>query len=207
MLVANSKVAALEAALAARSVEAVQLRRHLHSARQAVDPHIIQARAGCHSTPDAGCTPPVRHCCSVAPPPAVTSQRRLARQFVRACPTEPSSPLTQPYADAFSCGWDRLCWACVAGLMRKAALAVTAGPNGASSTASLTDLAVLQSADLHRLRLFITRVPSVYPSVRCAPIPIRLAVFCSRTTFYEVMARMAAWVRVCRCGSCCWTPQ
>ncbi len=49
MLVANSKVAALEAALAARSVEAVQLRRHLHSARQAVDPHIIQARAGCNA--------------------------------------------------------------------------------------------------------------------------------------------------------------
>ena len=47
MLVANSKVAALEAALAARSVEAVKLMRHLHSARQAVDPHIIQARAGC----------------------------------------------------------------------------------------------------------------------------------------------------------------
>ena len=44
MLVANSKVAALEAALAARSVEQVQLRRHLHAARQALDPHIIQAR-------------------------------------------------------------------------------------------------------------------------------------------------------------------
>ena len=41
---ANSKVAALEATLAARSVEQVQLRRHLHAARQALDPHIIQAR-------------------------------------------------------------------------------------------------------------------------------------------------------------------
>ena len=45
VLVANSKVAALEAALAARSVEQVAMRRHLHAARQALDPHIIQARA------------------------------------------------------------------------------------------------------------------------------------------------------------------
>ena len=44
VLVANSKVAALEAALAARSVEQVAMRRHLHAARQALDPHIIQAR-------------------------------------------------------------------------------------------------------------------------------------------------------------------
>jgi len=46
--VANSKVAALEAALAARSVEQVAMRRHLHAARQALDPHIIQARAQLH---------------------------------------------------------------------------------------------------------------------------------------------------------------
>ena len=45
VLVANSKVAALEAALAARSVEQVAMRRHLHAARQALDPHIIQARS------------------------------------------------------------------------------------------------------------------------------------------------------------------
>ena len=45
VLVANSKVAALEAALAARSVEQVGMRRNLHAARQALDPHIIQARS------------------------------------------------------------------------------------------------------------------------------------------------------------------
>ena len=40
---ATSKVAALEAQQAARAVEHVQLRRQLYAARQAVDPHIIQA--------------------------------------------------------------------------------------------------------------------------------------------------------------------
>lgn len=40
----TAKVVALESQQAARAVEHVNLRRQLHVARQAVDPHIIQVR-------------------------------------------------------------------------------------------------------------------------------------------------------------------